>query len=62
MTTPTLYTSITAAHWQPAHGTSRELIEGLRDIYQSILIIHTTSYGAEVHRQDLGSDLALYFA
>lgn len=60
MTTPTPYTSITAAHWQPALGTSGEVVEGLRDIDQSIRIILTTPKGADAHRPDFGSDLYLY--
>lgn len=60
MTTPTPYTSITAAHWQPTLGTSGEVIEGLRDIDQSIRIILTTPKGADAHRPDFGSDLHLY--
>ncbi|EUB82768.1 GPW/gp25 family protein [Pseudomonas sp. GM30] len=60
MMTPTPYTSITAAHWQPALGTSGEVVEGLRDIDQSIRIILTTPKGADAHRPDFGSDLHLY--
>ena len=60
MTTPTPYTSITAAHWQPALGTSGEVVEGLRDIDQSIRVILTTPKGADAHRPDFGSDLHLY--
>ncbi|MBP5951297.1 GPW/gp25 family protein [Pseudomonas sp. P42] len=60
MTTPTPYTSITAAHWQPALGTSGEIVEGLRDIDQSIRIILTTPKGADAHRPDFGSDLHQY--
>jgi phage baseplate assembly protein W len=60
MTTPTPYTSITAAHWQPALGTSGEVVEGLRDIDQAIRIILTTPKGADAHRPDFGSDLHLY--
>ncbi|PTT02219.1 GPW/gp25 family protein [Pseudomonas sp. HMWF006] len=60
MTTPTPYTSITAAHWQPALGTSGKVVEGLRDIDQSIRIILTTPKGADAHRPDFGSDLHLY--
>jgi phage baseplate assembly protein W len=60
MTTPIPYTSITAAHWQPALGTSGEVVEGLRDIDQSIRIILTTPKGADAHRPDFGSDLHLY--
>ncbi|QJP95993.1 GPW/gp25 family protein [Pseudomonas fluorescens] len=60
MTTPKPYTSITAAHWQPALGTSGEFVEGLRDIDQSIRIILTTPKGADAHRPDFGSDLHLY--
>lgn len=60
MTAPTPYTSITAAHWQPALGTSGEVVEGLRDIDQSIRIILTTPKGADAHRPDFGSDLHLY--
>ncbi|AKA25716.1 GPW/gp25 family protein [Pseudomonas chlororaphis] len=60
MTTPTPYTSITAAHWQPTLGTSGEVVEGLRDIDQSIRIILTTPKGADAHRPDFGSDLHLY--
>ena len=60
MTTPTSYTNITAAHWQPALGTSGEVVEGLRDIDQSIRIILTTPKGADAHRPDFGSDLHLY--
>ncbi|AJO79201.1 GPW/gp25 family protein [Pseudomonas sp. MRSN 12121] len=60
MTTPTPYTSITATHWQPALGTSGEVVEGLRDIDQSIRIILTTPKGADAHRPDFGSNLHLY--
>ncbi|AVO60664.1 GPW/gp25 family protein [Pseudomonas chlororaphis] len=60
MTTPTPYTSITAAHWQPALGTSGEVVEGLRDIDQSIRTILTTPKGADAHRPDFGSNLHLY--
>ena len=60
MTTPTPYTTITAAHWQPALGTSGEVIEGLRDIDQAIRIILTTPKGSDAHRPEFGSDLHLY--
>lgn len=60
MTTPIPYTSITAAHWQPALGTSDEVVEGLRDIDQSIRIILTTPKGSDAHRPEFGSDLHLY--
>ncbi|AJO78770.1 GPW/gp25 family protein [Pseudomonas sp. MRSN 12121] len=60
MTTPITYTSITAAHWQPALGTSGAVVEGLRDIDQSIRIILTTPKGADAHRPDFGSNLHLY--
>lgn len=60
MTTPTPYTSITAAHWQPALGISGEVVEGLRDIDQAIRIILTTPKGSDAHRPDFGSDLHLY--
>ncbi|MBA1302597.1 MULTISPECIES: GPW/gp25 family protein [Pseudomonas] len=60
MTTPTPYTNITAAHWQPALGTSGEVIEGLRDIDQAIRIILTTPKGSDAHRPEFGSDLHLY--
>jgi uncharacterized protein len=60
MTTPIPYTSITAAHWQPAIGTSGEVVEGLRDIDQAIRIILTTPKGSDAHRPDFGSDLHLY--
>jgi phage baseplate assembly protein W len=60
MTTPTPYTSITAAHWQPALGTSGEVVEGLRDIDQAIRIILTTPKGVDAHRPEFGSDLHLY--
>ena len=60
MTTPTSYTSITAAHWQPALGTSGEVVEGLRDIDQAIRIILTTPKGSDAHRPEFGSDLHLY--
>jgi len=60
MTTPTTYTSITAAHWQPALGTSGEVVEGLRDIDQAIRIIMTTPKGSDPHRPEFGSDLHLY--
>ncbi|OLF53810.1 GPW/gp25 family protein [Pseudomonas chlororaphis] len=60
MTTPISYTSITAALWQPALGTSGAVVEGLRDIDQSIRIILTTPKGADTHRPDFGSDLHLY--
>jgi phage baseplate assembly protein W len=60
MKTPTPYTSITAAHWQPALGTSGEVVEGLRDIDQAIRIILTTPKGSDAHRPEFGSDLHLY--
>lgn len=60
MTTPTPYTSITAAHWQPALGTSGEVVEGLHDIDQAIRIILATPKGSDAHRPDFGSDLHLY--
>ncbi|MDD1016827.1 GPW/gp25 family protein [Pseudomonas rubra] len=60
MTTPTSYTSITAAHWQPALGTPGEVVEGLRDIDQSIRIILATPKGSDAHRPEFGSDLHLY--
>jgi uncharacterized protein len=60
MTTPIPYTSITAAHWQPALGTSGEVVEGLRDIDQAIRIILTTPKGSDAHRPEFGSDLHLY--
>ncbi|MFL1515315.1 GPW/gp25 family protein [Pseudomonas prosekii] len=60
MTTPIPYSSITAAHWQPALGTSGEVVEGLRDIDQSIRIILLTPKGADPHRPEFGSNLHLY--
>lgn len=60
MTTPTPYTSITAAHWQPALGTPGEVVEGLRDIDQAIRIILTTPLGSDPHRPDFGSDIDRY--
>jgi len=60
MTTPIPYTSITAAHWQPALGTSGEVVEGLRDIDQAIRIILTTPKGSDAHRPEFGSDIHLY--
>jgi phage baseplate assembly protein W len=60
MTTPTSYSSITAAHWQPALGSPGEVVEGLRDINQAIRIILTTPRGSDPHRPEFGSDLHLY--
>jgi phage baseplate assembly protein W len=60
MTTPIPYTRITAAHWQPALGTSGEVVEGLRDIDQAIRIILSTPKGSDPHRPAFGSDLHLY--
>lgn len=60
MTTPIPHTSITAAHWQPALGTSGEVVEGLRDIDQAIRIILSTPKGSDPHRPEFGSDLHLY--
>ncbi|MDD0973796.1 GPW/gp25 family protein [Pseudomonas fontis] len=60
MTTPIPYTSITAAHWQPALGTPGEVVEGMRDIDQSIRIILATPKGSDAHRPEFGSDLHLY--
>lgn len=60
MTTPTPYTSITSAHWQPALGTPGEVVEGLRDIDQAIRIILTTPRGSDPHRPEFGSDINLY--
>ncbi|WP_339079026.1 GPW/gp25 family protein [Pseudomonas sp. TMP9] len=60
MTTPTPYTSITSAHWQPALGTPGEVVEGLRDIDQAIRIILITPRGSDPHRPEFGSDIHLY--
>jgi phage baseplate assembly protein W len=60
MTTPTSYTSITAAHWQPALGSPGEVVEGLRDIDQAIRIILGTPKGSDPHRPEFGSNLHLY--
>ncbi|MDE1531696.1 GPW/gp25 family protein [Pseudomonas carnis] len=60
MTTPTPYTSITAAHWQPALGKSGEVVAGLRDIDQAVRIILTTPKGSDAHRPEFGSNLHLY--
>lgn len=60
MTTPTPYTSITSAHWQPALGTPGEVVEGLRDIDQAIRIILTTPRGSDPHRPEFGCDIHLY--
>lgn len=60
MTTPIPHTGITAAHWQPALGTSGEVVEGLRDIDQSVRIILSTPKGSDPHRPEFGSDLHLY--
>ncbi|WP_259674603.1 GPW/gp25 family protein [Pseudomonas fluorescens] len=57
---PIPHTSITAAHWQPALGTSGEVVEGLRDIDQAIRIILSTPKGSDPHRPEFGSDLHLY--
>ncbi len=60
MNTPTAYTSITSAHWQPALGTPGEAVEGLRDIDQAIRIILMTPRGSDPHRPEFGSDLHNY--
>ncbi|APC14519.1 baseplate protein [Pseudomonas frederiksbergensis] len=60
MTTSIPYTSLTAAHWQPALGTSGEVVVGLRDIDQVIRILMTTPKGSDPHRPEFGSDLHLY--
>ncbi|MDR6915120.1 phage baseplate assembly protein W [Pseudomonas sp. 3296] len=60
MTTPIPHTSITATHWQPALGTSGEVVEGLRDIDQAIRIILSTPKDSDPHRPTFGSDLHLY--
>lgn len=60
MITPIPYTSITAAHWQPALGTPGEVVEGLRDIDQAIRIILTTPKGSDAHRPEFGSNIHLY--
>lgn len=60
MTTPTPYTSLIAAHWQPALGSPGEVVEGLRDIDQAIRIILTTPKGSDAHRPEFGSGLHLY--
>jgi phage baseplate assembly protein W len=60
MTTPIPHTSITAAHWQPALGTTGEIVEGLRDIDQSLRIILTTPKASDPHRPEFGSNLHLY--
>jgi len=61
MTTPILYTSITATHWQPALGTPGEVVEGLCDIDQAIRIVPSAPKGSDLHRPEFGSDLHLYF-
>lgn len=60
MTTPSPYTSITSAHWQPALGTPGKAVTGLRDIDQAIRIIIITPKGSDPHRPEFGSDLHLY--
>ncbi|CAH0142814.1 GPW/gp25 family protein [Pseudomonas brassicacearum] len=60
MTKPIPHTSITAAHWQPALGTSGEVVQGLRDIDQAIRIILCTPKGSDPHRPEFGSNLHLY--
>ena len=52
MTTPILYTSITATHWQPALGTPGEVVEGLRDIDQAIHIVLPTPKSSDPHRPE----------
>lgn len=60
MTMPIPHTHITAAHWQPALGTTGEIVEGLRDIDQSLRIILTTPKGSDPHRPEFGSNLHRY--
>ncbi|KAB2520540.1 MULTISPECIES: GPW/gp25 family protein [Pseudomonas] len=60
MNTPIPHTHITAAHWQPALGTTGEIVEGLRDIDQSLRIILTTPKGSDPHRPEFGSNLHRY--
>lgn len=60
MTTPIPHTSITATHWQPALGTSGQVIEGLREIDQAIRIILITPKGSDPHRPEFGSNLHRY--
>lgn len=60
MTTPTPYTSITSAHWQPALGSPGEAVEGLRDIDQAIRIILSTPLGSDPHRPEFGCDIDKY--
>ncbi|NNJ15440.1 baseplate protein [Pseudomonas putida CSV86] len=58
--TTTSYLPITASHWQPALGSSGEVVQGLRDIDQAIRIILATPKGSDPHRPEFGSDLHLY--
>lgn len=60
MNTPIPHTHITAAHWQPALGTTGEIVEALRDIDQSLRIILTTPKGSDPHRPEFGSNLHRY--
>lgn len=60
MIKPIPHTHITAAHWQPALGTTGEIVEGLRDIDQSLRIILTTPKGSDPHRPEFGSNLHRY--
>ena len=60
MNMPIPHQNITAAHWQPALGTTGEIVEGLRDIDQSLRIILTTPKGSDPHRPEFGSNLHRY--
>ena len=60
MNMPIPHQNITPAHWQPALGTTGEIVEGLRDIDQSLRIILTTPKGSDPHRPEFGSNLQPY--
>lgn len=60
MIMPISHTQITAAHWQPALATTGEIVEGLRDIDQSLRIILTTPKGSDPHRPEFGSNVHQY--
>lgn len=54
--------TLDATYWQPRLGALGEVVRGLEDIHQSILIILTTPKGSDPLRPDFALDLLAYLS